>query len=490
MFSLSAPLFAQYSPGTFDAEVFPSFSWRMTAPLFPERYYHTVDVLPDGSLLVTGGRQSAYVMASTKLFHPEANAGAGAWEEVSPLSMPRERHTSTYLPTGAVVVTGGILYSPLVSAEIYNPTTRSWLSLPDMQDDRFEHTATPLGGLRILVIGSKEVNRSGLKTCEILEPLDVFRKDQAQTAALWRWRYTGSLTFGRGKHRAVRLNDGRVLVSGGVTSNSPTATTEIWDPVTEQWSMAPSMHFRRDRHTLTLLPDGKVLAIGGDDGGMGDDGLRELRSCEVFDPQANGGQGEWTRIASMIQPRKDHTATLIADRYVLVTGAWRSGQGEYSCEILDLMENPLTWRFGPMMNSARCNHTATVLPDGRIFIIGGEIQGYQGATEISDVSDRTLRIADHSTAMPETLVLSASPNPSDQNIWLHLSLAKAASTQVQIIDVLGRHVRTLSEGWLDSGVYSIVWDRRDDQNKVCPPGLYLGVVTVEGRVWNTRLILR
>jgi hypothetical protein len=72
---------------------------------------------------------------------------------------------------------------------------------------------------------------------------------------------------------AVRLRDGRVLVTGDGVS-------EIFDPTTLQFASVGPMATARSFPELALLPDGRVLIAGG----VLPDEQTRLRSAELFDP--------------------------------------------------------------------------------------------------------------------------------------------------------------------------------------------------------------
>jgi hypothetical protein len=68
------------------------------------------------------------------------------------------------------------------------------------------------------------------------------------------WIPTGSLNTGRYYYSATLLQDGRVLVSGGIDRTfANTASAELYDPATGVWTTTGSMHQARAGHTQTLL---------------------------------------------------------------------------------------------------------------------------------------------------------------------------------------------------------------------------------------------
>ena len=86
-------------------------------------------------------------------------------------------------------------------------------------------------------------------------------------------------------------------------------------------------------HTATLLPDGRVLVSGGQNEHILD-GAHD--SAELYDPRA----GTWTSTASMDRARRNHTATLLPDGRVLIVGGVGAEGVEFTAELYD----PDTWQ--------------------------------------------------------------------------------------------------------------------------------------------------
>jgi N-acetylneuraminic acid mutarotase len=97
---------------------------------------------------------------------------------------------------------------------------------------------------------------------------------------------------------------------------------------------AASMSTARDNHTATLLNNGKVLVSGGYAGGDA------FSSVEVYDPASN----TWSAAQSLRNPRWGHSATLLNNGKVLVVGGY-TNTGNYlgvsSAEMYDPASN--TW---------------------------------------------------------------------------------------------------------------------------------------------------
>ncbi|GAB4032982.1 MAG: hypothetical protein Fur0012_12120 [Elusimicrobiota bacterium] len=124
---------------------------------------------------------------------------------------------------------------------------------------------------------------------------------------------------------------------------------------------------KRAKHTSTVLPDSSVLVCGGTDG------TKALQSCELLDPKT----GNFVYTSSMTVPRVNHTATLLSNGNVLIAGGTLN-DSQYSV-VLSSAEiyYPDTKRFVPtsQMNTGRTLHTATLLADGNVLVVGGAING-------------------------------------------------------------------------------------------------------------------
>jgi hypothetical protein len=168
---------------------------------------------------------------------------------------------------------------------------------------------------------------------------------------------------------ATLLPGGKLLVVGGVKSaGAGTAAADLFDPVGAAWTTVAPMNVMRSSHAATLLADGRVLVTGGSTvSSTAAKGYVNNTSAEIYDPVAN----TWTLTPPMSAARSHHTATLMGDGKVLVVGGENVGYLVGStAEIYDPVAN--SWaapRVQPL--SPRSQHTATLLPSGLVLIAGG-----------------------------------------------------------------------------------------------------------------------
>jgi hypothetical protein len=180
------------------------------------------------------------------------------------------------------------------------------------------------------------------------------------------WSAAGSMSSPRFLMTATLLADGRVLVAGGRTSADPQSLTlasaELYDPAAKRWTPIAPMSARRAGHTATLLADGRVLIVGGYDN------FAALATAEIYDPVT----GQWAATGSLHEARGFHVAVRLGDGRVLVSGGRSNdsstGRALRSSELYD----PATgrWSAAGDLLDGHYDHSATLLPDGRVVVAG------------------------------------------------------------------------------------------------------------------------
>ncbi len=252
--------------------------------------------------------------------------------------------------------------------------------LKDVGDmaQRSLHTATRLDDGRVLVAGGD----AGLPDFSGTSYLPAVGADSqiVATAELFdpattTWAFVGSLTTARAQHRAIRLDDGRVLVAGGVdATGTALASTEIYNPTTQSWSAGPPMSTARELPDVTPLADGRVLVSGGANA------TGVLGTAEIYDPVAN----TWSSAGAMMSPRVLHSATLLANGQVLVVAGLPA--------LGALAQTPSTELYNPTTNSWSTAASlpqappysfpegAALLPSGQVLELGVNAQIYTPAT--------------------------------------------------------------------------------------------------------------
>lgn len=202
---------------------------------------------------------------------------------------------------------------------------------------------------------------------------------------------------------------------GGVpqaTGANPPASSSP-SPITYAGAFTPtgSLGTGRVGHTATLLGSGKVLIAGGSTGQLSlGSPLPNLASAEVYDPATHA----FSPTGSMTTARAGHTATLLLDGRVLILGGAPSGGAGGAPVASAELYNPLTGTFAATGSAAvaRQGASATLLTDGRVLIAGGSVGTSTGLLALASAE-----LYDPATGAFRTTGSMASPR-SDQEATL------------------------------------------------------------------------
>lgn len=256
-------------------------TWTRTGSLLAPRHGHTATLLDDGRVLIAGGAIGATSdrpgvrTASAEVYDPRT----GTFTDAGRMTVARSFHTAVRLQSGAVLLVGGA-NGP---AEVFDPRTNRFRSVGTPLEARRRHEATLLADGRVVITGGVGLT-SEAGAARLPAAIEVYDPATEQFTVL------GSLATPRFEHAAMLLPDGRVLVTGGLTSSDrdavATSTAEYIDTRTGVVASAGSMAVARAALTLTPLPGGRILAIGGRTAALGSAQAARARTVEVFDTSA------------------------------------------------------------------------------------------------------------------------------------------------------------------------------------------------------------
>jgi hypothetical protein len=354
---------------TFDVTV--TVTATGTTTLSTARAYHTETLLPNGKVLVTGGRgASSTFLDSADLYDPASglvNPTTGL------MSSRRVSHTATLLNNGKVLIVGGFTGSTTgtATADLYDPASGSFTSTGSLTRARGTHTATLLPNGEVLITGGYSGSKNSLAnfptTCEIYNPgTGVFRD-------------AGSLNAARGAHRATAVFgatfpvapsadelaavvDDRVLISGGYAAGAFTKTLEWYSVGSGAFTpLNVSLATGRALHTALLVGNKVLLA-----GGAVDDGLGfATATAELYNVATNtiGATG------ALAAKRGGHSSTLAGGK-VIVCGGSDFATVQSTVESYDPGTGLFTTLAAPIA-AVRTLHTGTLLGSGKILLTGG-----------------------------------------------------------------------------------------------------------------------
>jgi hypothetical protein len=351
----------------------------------------TVGVTPETTVpqtFVFGGSRAPFKLADSSL--SQANDEAVMIEKYDAskgvfniypahMAVPRTLFASVPFPgdfptedlDGHILVVGGMSKGAIASfGEAVDPTDLEDIT-GNLNIPRLFATATLLNDGTVLVTGGI-TDKSGdvTDTAELFDPTDFLYTELSST-----------MTTPRAGHTATLLNDGTVLIAGGLTgtgaSLSGLNSAEIYNPITQTFSAVGNLSDNRSFQTASLLDDGTVLIAGGANGNADvtfSDGFKltlvsghPVNNAEIYNPLSQsfscvGGSTSEPCAASMNASRLFDTATTVADGVLFAGGFDLSSSGTFAAQnTAELYESGQFVAIGNM-TEARAWHAATILP--------------------------------------------------------------------------------------------------------------------------------
>jgi hypothetical protein len=274
-----------------------------TAAMTDGRQNHTMTLLNDGTVLLTGGGQGL-------LSAQASSSGAYLWRpgetemsEADTMKRGRNFHETILLPSGDVVVIGGMSLTGQANSFSFNMDYEHY----DITDGEFKQPQRliSVGGygnagvaLRengALVCGGMDNNSKGFIISAGCDLNGLDRTIAAETP----------LPVGVVYHEMTALTSGQVLLTGGLTS--PAGSEVLNDRSLRQaseavylfeggsWIEVAPMNHPRAMHSAAVLPDGRVLVVGGAINFKGVAYLEEataLPCAEIYEPATD----TWTEV--------------------------------------------------------------------------------------------------------------------------------------------------------------------------------------------------
>jgi len=357
-------------------------NFRTTSEL--TRVFHTATSLPSGEVLVVGGAWhpskdgflealDEVTIGSAALFSPSAGAFVGAQASPNCLTkklcmlVGRALHTTELLSSGshALVIGGESLPDTRDKpVEIYSIEKKTFENYIGMPIPRTRHASARVTGTRngVLVAGG-----IGGNPARVLRDIELFEGGNFI-------EFEPELVVARSGAVAVSYPDNVLIIGGWEGENTASKWVDhiVFDEQGVPRHSSFEMTDARAEHSAVLVEDtggNKVVFVCG---GLWDDGASKqvVESCEFLYPDEDLA----VLIPGASLRRWGHTATVLKDGSVLIAGGF------------DYYGDPLTAAGGALLFptpvgiednrliptfSARAGHTATLLSNGMVVLIGG-----------------------------------------------------------------------------------------------------------------------
>jgi Kelch motif len=291
------------------------------------------------------------------LFVSIALTSSGAqWTVVQELMQPRSAHTATVLDNGQILIVGGsfdgIPHHGMASCELFNPNTLEMRPAAPLRKARAHHQAVKLPNGKVLVSGGAGPGGVGGGF--------YLRSSELYDPATGTWTEVADMNVPAANHCLVLLDSGKVLrVCGPSLSGFGTATCELYDPAANKWTLTGSTGAAAHSRAVAKLSDGRVLTAGG---------YPFNDAVEIYDPAA----GTWSLAGLLSHPVSGPSAAQLNDGRVLIMGGnyWAGTHRHFnSVHVYDVAAGTVS--PGPSMPTARAIFPVVKLPSGDVLAISG-----------------------------------------------------------------------------------------------------------------------
>ncbi len=333
--------------------------WRQTGSMFNQRAWPRAALLNDGRVLIVGGEFRTQPFPNqAEIYDPATGEFALAGEIVA--------DEPVVLLDGRVLIVNGETGAGPDPSSIYDPVAGAFRAIGALNHARRGFSVTLLNDGRVLVVGGED----WLPDCEILVSAEVF-DPVTETFTL-----VGSMSVPRSGHTATLLNDGKVLIAGGrsteicdpfyVPPTSTLSSAELFDPVTGTFASTGSMpDVGVLLNTASLLPDGNVLVVVGTEGWEGQKNAVYDVASGTFEPA--GAMTDYRGLHAAVALRSNATC----DGPVMVVGGAQGPINSLSSVELYDQELGSFYSTGDLPEERAGGHTAILLQDGRVLVAGG-----------------------------------------------------------------------------------------------------------------------
>jgi hypothetical protein len=368
--------------------------------------------LKNGTLLAVGGCQPLpgypYYYASATLYTPATNAwtplGPGAGPSVAPMMMARTAHGVGVTGNGSVLACGGYNVDPerrnvryLSSCEMWHPDINRWSPAASLKTPRDNLAITTLANGFLIAVGGKD-HTGALDTADICKRESPrlylrLRSDfislakppppptpKLKVAMLSNTRVAAHIPSRLSPHDFHHTLPCCIICWGSLSQAPPLprfsralACPPSDDPTRDAWRSVASMPTQRSGIGLTMLLNGSVLAVGGR-ANTADPNYRGpilLALAEMYDPVKNA----WTSVSNMSMPRDNPGLATLPNGTIFVAGGeCASSMGPNngltsSVELYDPTTN--TWIPSVDMTTPRGTFGLAALSNGSVLAVGG-----------------------------------------------------------------------------------------------------------------------
>lgn len=277
---------------------------------------------------------------------------------------------------------------------------------------------------------------------------------------------------------AVSAVNGKIYVIGGSKGGSGIweglSTVEEYDPQTDTWTL------KMDKPTpgwciKTCVLDGKIWATGGN---IKYPNISD--ALEVYDPVTDSWD---TTKARLPMPMYSHS-TSVVDGKIYLFGGWDN------CAFGPMYQT--VWVYDPDTDvwtpigdmPFAIGELSTVALGRKICLIGGTstLHPFTSIDNVYEYDPYATSSVEDSFASPPSVfgLFQNYPNPFNPETIIPYQIPESGHVLIEVYNSVGQRIRMLLDEPKQAGLYSVIWDGRNDFGQLVSNGIYLYRMTSGG----------
>jgi len=215
--------------------------------------------------------------------------------------------------------------------------------------------------------------------------------------------------------------------------------------------------------------DGQILLVGHSDSWVGNEALAVRTDA--------GGDTLWTRVYSGASDVYINSVDVTDDGGFILGGTANIDGAARQMFFLKIeADGDSSWCKNVGGIDDEWGYSVRQLSDGNYVMVGRtESYGTTGDIYIVKLGEITTDVDDDNRpALPDRLTLEQNyPNPFNPSTGIDYMVPRRTSVRLTVYNILGQPMRTLVDEIKPAGRHSANWDGRDEDNRLCPSGIYL-----------------
>ncbi|MCE1189456.1 MAG: T9SS type A sorting domain-containing protein [Ignavibacteria bacterium] len=412
---------------------------------------------------------------------PLLQAQNGVWKVIGNMPLPVNSAQAVVRDT-LIYIIGGYSDSLHISVpviQVYSPNTNTWLPTTMMLNYRRDSFSAFMYGDSVFIFGgqfpaSPDSVRQSLEKWDFKKPPVVVAKNA---------------NFARSNCAGGVFKDKMVIFGGNPQLPHDTS----FHQVVEYDLRSRQVSFRYDTSTPSSIPvqaaygvvDSSLYILSGYQGSF----LRTtVYQYDIFSHQIK----KLTR--KVLQARGGAATIVLPTKRMIVIGGYNDNFDPITTTEFYLFNNgDFTMTQGPELNFPRSNSMA-VFYKNRVIVFGGYFYDNefheQSVSQVEALMVPDAVTGNENTAASQDFELENNyPNPFNPSTKISFSIANAGYYSMDIYSILGAKIKTITQGYLPKGKFSVSWDGKDESGNAAASGVYLYSLKSAGYMKTKKMLL-